>query len=515
MDNSELPKRLYREIFEAMADAAILFELDSEGRPGCVLDANQRAEAIFGSLCDRRVRFEQLATLESRLAIEAALKRLELTPRQSVAATFEPASGDPFEVQLSLSLCRLDGRRVVVAVFHDMGSFHKSRRVLQRRADLFRTLAEFSPFSIVLYHKHISYANPAFCSLSGYTLQQLEKMAFADLVHPSDRERVAAIARRRLDGEQFVTHYETCLMGADGLEHTVQVHGVTVREGGLSAGLVTLWDVTEQRRLEGNLIQERQARLRHEQLLMQQSRFAAMGQMIAAVAHQWKQPLSALSLLAQSLNEEADDRAAVMEYSDQMLEQIAFMNQTLSEFSAFFRQRGEPESFDLRQVALSVFALLAAQLRADQLTYEALIWEGSEAVTLEDALKKGDDRFVVTGYPGELKQVLLNLVINAREAVLDRRKRGAIDSRPPIALWLQAGERRIWLRVRDRGGGVDDALRNRIFEPYFTTKGEKGTGIGLYIAHEIVVRRFGGTIWYEPIEEGSEFIIDIPLDKKV
>lgn len=517
-ETTTIPKRFYREIFEQVADALLVFEISDEGRGGRFLEANKRAVALFGLKDDLENRtLADISALEGRLITQEAIKRVLKERILLYSVTLSRADGTLLEVEVRLSLMGLENRHIAVAVIHEVAQERSSRRILERSEDLFRTLAENSPFAIALYGDRLVYANPAFERLCGYKNSALEQMAFDALFVPEDRPAIAQMRHRRQSGEQFSGRYESRLVTQSGALRVVRVDEVTVLFEGKSAVLTTLWDITDQKLLEADWDRERKERLQKEQLLMQQSRFAAMGQMIAAVAHQWKQPLSAISLLAQTVIEEAEDTAFVKETGQKLLDQVAFMNQTLTQFSNFFRQRGEAELFDLRRLVQEVMELLSARLKGDGIEWQAIVEKEGQSQSLKEALATIDHDFTALGYPGELKQVVLNLVTNAKEAVQENCQKKGLECKDGFALRIVVRrlQKSLQVRIADQGGGVKDELRNRIFEPYFTTKGAKGTGIGLYIAREIVTKRFGGSLWFEPIDGGSEFIVDIPLDKKV
>ncbi|MGE4295938.1 MAG: PAS domain S-box protein [Campylobacterales bacterium] len=518
MDETAIPGRFYREIFEQVADALLVFEVSGEGRPGRFIEANRRAVALFGLKDDLENRtLTDISALEGRLITQEAIKRLVKERSLLYDVALAQPGGTLLEVEVRLSLTELENRRLAVAVIHEVGQARSRQRMLQKSEDLFRALAENSPFAITLYDERLIYANPAFERLSGYLGKELATKRFESLFLLEDRGRIEQMRQRRLAGEHFLGRYETRLITREGAMRNVRVYEVTIHLEGKNAVLTTLWDITDQKLLEASLERERKERLQKEQLLMQQSRFAAMGQMIAAVAHQWKQPLSAVSLLAQTVIEEAEDTAFVKETGQKLLDQVAFMNQTLTQFSNFFRQRGEAELFDLRRIVREVLDLLSARLKSDGILWQATVEKEGETQLLDKALAHIDHDFMALGYPGELKQVVLNLVTNAKEAVQENCQKNGVECKEGVLLRIAVRrlQKSLQVRIADQGGGVADGLRNRIFEPYFTTKGEKGTGIGLYIAREIVAKRFGGSLWFEPIEGGSEFIIDIPIDKKV
>ncbi len=219
-------------------------------------------------------------------------------------------------------------------------------------------------------------------------------------------------------------------------------------------------------------------RKEQEHLLIQQSRLAAMGEMIGAIAHQWRQPLNALSLVLQNIRlqhlmGQLTDESMARMY-DKSTQLVQRMSATIDEFRNFFKPSKQPEPFNL-----------LAGLRS--------------AADLLDGLFKNQDIHLVIdcepdiellGRAGEFSQVVLNLLGNAKDAVLSARQ-----SHPEIRIRVQREPEQIRIQVEDNGTGIAPEILPRIFEPYFTTKEEgKGTGIGLYMSKMIVENTMGGRL---------------------
>lgn len=235
-------------------------------------------------------------------------------------------------------------------------------------------------------------------------------------------------------------------------------------------------------------------RKEQESLLIHQSRLAAMGEMIAAIAHQWRQPLNALSLVLQNirmqhrmglLTEPSMDR--MQEKSEQLVQR---MSATIDEFRNFFKPRGQVESFPLATAVRSAAGILEGVFRNHGIRFEL----------------ECDESLELAGIPGEFSQVMLNLLANAKDAVLETR-------RPDPAIQVRASREResVVITVEDNGGGIPAAILPRIFEPYFTTKEEgKGSGIGLYMSKMIVENNMNGRLEADNTEVGARFRVVLP-----
>ena len=249
------------------------------------------------------------------------------------------------------------------------------------------------------------------------------------------------------------------------------------------------------RRVEEQVSKTRQ----QEQMLIQQSKMAMMGEMIAAIAHQWKQPLNTIGLIVQEIADRCEygemDVADVKRAEEQVMAQIAFMAQTISDFKNFLKPSKENKRFDVRLSVDEVIRLFSSQFRKHR---------------IEIAVDAPDAEYPAVGYPNEFKQALLNLFSNAKEAILDKQQsRSDLGGKIEVVLSREGGH--IRLVVRDNGGGIPDALLKTLFDPYVTSKGENGTGIGLYMTRMIIQDNLKGEIRAANTQEGAEFTLVLPL----
>ncbi len=268
--------------------------------------------------------------------------------------------------------------------------------------------------------------------------------------------------------------------------------------------------------LEKRVEDELGARRKNEHILVQQSKLAAMGEMISAIAHQWRQPLNVVSLTVQNMQEAYEkgrlDAAYLDKAVDKTMAQIEHMSRTIDDFRNFIVPDKEKHDFDAMAALNSVLSLLSTQLSADSIVVRCTSHTRGEIVTGVTDIGSCPER-TISGYQNEFEHVLFNLVNNARDAIRERRRSDKRDSPPEGMLCFDFynDRGRIIIEVNDNGGGIPPELLDRIFEPYFTTKeAVKGTGIGLYMSKVIIEEHLNGTLTAKNSAEGATFTISLP-----
>jgi signal transduction histidine kinase len=252
--------------------------------------------------------------------------------------------------------------------------------------------------------------------------------------------------------------------------------------------------------LELKIEEELEKNRQKDLLLFEQAKLAAMGEMIGNIAHQWRQPLNIISMLFQRLNHickhNPSDEKAVNTVFNQAMNTITHMSQTIDDFRGHFEPNREKIHYDLSSVIKSVAALLEPSFKLNGISIE--IPSSLSPVRLY-------------GFPEDLKQVLLNIVNNAKDAItINNIESGEIS----IKTELLHDDTEVFIQICDNGGGINEQYINKIFEPYFTTKHKsQGTGIGLYMSKRIIEERLNGTVNVSSSQKNTVFNILLPLLK--
>lgn len=230
-----------------------------------------------------------------------------------------------------------------------------------------------------------------------------------------------------------------------------------------------------------------------EQLLIQQSKLAAMGEMIAAISHQWRQPLNAISISLGNIYDSFENKTINAQYLDKQLDvadnNLEYMSQTIRDFTGFFKPASQ----------VSVFSVNSAVERALKLLKPQLAHFNIEVHLTETALTPINSP-QIKGVETEFIQVLINLISNSKDAIIGKYN----DESTTIGhIFLSVDEidNQVHIAISDDGGGIAPHLIERVFQPYFSTKTEKnGTGIGLYMAKIIIEDKMKGAISVKNID---------------
>jgi signal transduction histidine kinase len=215
------------------------------------------------------------------------------------------------------------------------------------------------------------------------------------------------------------------------------------------------------------------------ELLSQKSKLAAMGEMLENIAHQWRQPLSLVSVAASGIkiNKELNilSDKFLMEALDCIENGTKHLNETIEDFRDFFSSEKEKKFFYLEDALKKVDKLLSLHL--DKMGINVI---------------KNIKNIKINNYERELLQVLLNILKNAMDAL------EKVDGEKYIFIDIFEKENNLYIQIKDNAGGIDESIIDRIFEPYFTTKHKsQGTGIGLYMSTEIITKHMNGKLKVE------------------
>jgi len=317
--------------------------------------------------------------------------------------------------------------------------------------------------------------------------------AFLDKVFAGKAKLACEIALLKEGNQQFFVQIEA-LARMSGDECRVAVIDITERRLAADALAKNRRELEElNRSLETRIVEAVDDARRKDQLLILQDRRAVMGEMINNIAHQWRQPLNSLGLYIQELNVVSGScELSGMNLEDTVgkcMQLIMHMSQTIEDFRDFFKPEKEKVLFGVNGVIGHALSLIEASLKEPKISI-ALHTEGDPSVN---------------GYPNEFAQVLLNILSNARDALAGR---NVYDARITIQAFTE-GDTAV-VTITDNAGGIPEEVVEKMFNPYFTTKGaDKGTGVGLFMSKTIIEKNMGGRLTVRNTGKGAEFRIEV------
>lgn len=242
-------------------------------------------------------------------------------------------------------------------------------------------------------------------------------------------------------------------------------------------------------------------RIQQKQFLIQQSKLAEMGDMIAAIAHQWNEPLVELSALIQDIQtsyllKELKDKN-VKEFVNDSMVQIKYMSKTLTDFRNFLKPSTKKQLFSISKALTEINEIIGKQVFYSN-------------IKMNFNYKNKNEELLIYGYENEFKQVLLNIINNAKNKIVENclplNKKGNININIKRCSTFNT------IEIIDDAGAIDEKVINSIFDPYFTTK-QDGMGLGLYMAKVIIEEKMRGSITVRNDENHVIFTIKLPHKK--
>ena len=231
--------------------------------------------------------------------------------------------------------------------------------------------------------------------------------------------------------------------------------------------------------------------LEKQHMLELQTRHAQMGEMIAMITHQWKQPLSVIQTLGTLLKIKYASgkltQTLFTEKIDNLLAQATHLNQTVNDFQKFFTPSKKKVNFDMKETMTSVLALIEMEYSLENIKIIL-----TEEITVS-----------VYGYENEYKQVILSILQNAKDALIV-----STQENKQISIHIDKRDNSSLVTIEDNAGGIPKEILESIFMQYVTTK-EDGSGLGLHIAKSVIENNMQGKIWVKNTKEGAKFYIEL------
>jgi PAS domain S-box-containing protein len=431
------------------------------GFAGVALD-NLRAGKLFGDTALDLNGAQRMAALRTQIG---TMTRVEVARRDDAVESTNSQVRTLMTVLLASSI----GVGIVLGIFTQKNmkqvstAFRASLEEAHQRADeltesrqwLQTTLNSVGDALIACHQGRIELMNPVAQQLTGWTIAEAKGLPLETVFAAVEEE-----TREPIQHQASTTKHRCLLLARDGAEYVIDHSSAPIRDAkdAVTGVVLVFRDVTDERKREAAL-------MAHEKL-------AVAGRLSASIAHEIHNPLDSVANLHYLMENETDPalRHRYLTMAQQELNRTLQISRAML---GLYREPKAPVEVHLKDLLASVLLLLDRQLRDNSVTVD----------------RKLEETAAIQGFPGELRQVFTNLITNAGEAA-------GFGGKIQVALKDSLpGDSRAgcWIVVRDSGPGIPESLQAKLFKPFFTTKGELGTGLGLWVSRGIV-EKHGGTI---------------------
>ena len=248
--------------------------------------------------------------------------------------------------------------------------------------------------------------------------------------------------------------------------------------------------------LEATVQEKIQELIKKDEILTMQSKQAVMGEMLSMIAHQWRQPLNTITLQISNLQIQEMmgvkiEQKEMMRTLDEISKTIVYLSDTIDDFKTYFDPNKNATKIGIYELINKALKFINPRLKSRKI----------------DLIINTQDDFEVSVFVNEFTQVLLNIINNAIDAYAN------IES-DDKKIWIDVckNDKKVQIAIKDNAGGIKQEIVNKIFDPYFSTKGKNGTGLGLYMSKMIIQKQFNGDIEVSSADGSTTFTIEIPLD---
>lgn len=528
----------FRSLFEKVHVVALIINPED----GSIMDANTSAVSFYGWSLDE-LRTKKISDINT-LSPDALQKEMEAA-RTELRSYFlfqhRRADGSVRDVEVYSGPIQVKGKTLLYSIIHDITERRQAEEKIWQVMNEQQIILQNAPIGIsFIRNRRFIWTNPYVENIFGYEFHELWGQSTRVLyVSQDDYVTTGEAAYAHIvTGENYSTELE--MVKKQGDPFWVSLIGQAVNPNNLADGSIWMFqDISERRQsedalrektlqleelthnLEKRVEEEIAIRRKNEQILIQQAKLAAMGEMLGAIAHQWRQPLNTLGMCVQNINDSyihGDLNRFYLEKTVQKsMDQIHHMSKTIDDFRNFFLPDKEISEFDSMAAVGDVLMLISAQLMSSDIAFRLTCHTHARTFDHVGDIMACPEK-TVEGYRNEFEHVILNLISNARDAITA--KRGAADEGPSIRGLITFDffnrDNHVIIEVGDNGTGIPEAIIPRIFEPYFTIKEQtKGTGIGLYMSKIIIEDHMKGSLTARNGQEGAIFTIVLRQEKAV
>ncbi len=463
-ENLSIVSSKLKTVVDAIPDLIWLKDKD-----GIYLTCNTRFEDFFGASEDEIVGKTDYDFVEKDLADFFRKHDKNAMDSELPISNFEeiPFAKDGHIEYLKTTKTRVvdnDGHIIgVLGIGRDFTAEQVANEKLEFQKQELQTIFDTTKDGIAILDLETNFkkVNKAYSEITGLSEEELLKTSCLALTLPEDIETTMS-KMKTLFEKGFVDNYEKrCVINERIITVSLSVSLLPDNQH----MLLTMKDVTQLKLFE------------------EQSKLAAMGEMIGNIAHQWRQPLSVITSISTAIklrNEyEQLEGYDIVPDMDMITKQAQYLSKTIDDFRNFIRNTQHKQDFSIKNVLEKTISIL----------HSAMI--NNHIVLISNI----EDDIILFGYENELMQSFINIINNARDAIKDNVKS---DDDKYIFIQTSHNKNKFEISIKDSGGGISENIMHRIFEPYFTTKHQSvGTGIGLSMTYKMITERLNGTITAE------------------
>ena len=482
-------EKIYENLFELNKSIILLISPIN----GDIINANSSAIEFYGyeKKTFLTLNISDINSL-SKKQLQTKLHLIKDNEQSYFKFTHKLANNTMKHVRVFTFPAKYGDKVVLFSTITDITEEYETKNKLTDLEEEFKNFFEFSNVGLTIRNKEgsIIKVNSKFLEMFGYGLEkEILGKSFAYICSKDINKEESGKFRAVVDKEIEGFNLEEKFIKKDGAKFDAFVKVKSLNHN-TKYILSSFIDITEVKA--------------KDRLLSQQSKMAAMGEMIGNIAHQWRQPLSSISSLAISMQLKLEMNKFDEHFFNQKLKDIGnsvqHMSKTIDYFREFFKPQKEKKVFNFKDIYEKTIVILEGTLTTNHIT---LI---SDVQDIE-----------IDGFDSELIQVMMNIINNACDVLANKK------SDKFIFIETIKENNSLIISIKDNAGGIPNNIINRIFEPYFTTKHKaQGTGIGLYMSNEIITKHMNGIIIVNNVNyiykdkkyEGAQFKIILPLDSK-
>ena len=355
-----------------------------------------------------------------------------------------------------------DNEKAVIGWFYDVTDKIKIQKQIEEQKNEFETIFNYSidGLAIVDLESNFLEFNASYIKMTGFTREELLKTSCINLTAPEDIPR-AKIALENILNKGFVVDFEKTCIVKDNRHVTVNMSMVLLPDK--KRILLSIKDITQHKLMES------------------QSKLASMGEMIGNIAHQWRQPLSLISTIASGIKVKVEfglfDEKEIIPDMENIIKQTNYLSNTIDDFRNFIKNSNEKGEVQISNIINKTLSILNPSIVNHNIKM---------ILNIKDDIK-------FDGYENQLIQALINILNNAKDALEENVK---ADKDKLIFIETKNIPNGLVLKIKDNAGGIPENIIGKIFEPYFTTKHKSiGTGIGLSMTHQIIIKHHNANIF--------------------